>query len=165
MASRGSHLVVVWRELMEQLFDAIFLSWAVHVGHPVLRQRAVVMINLHTHTRARARMTTLRTGTCTPQTHCCQLPFVSSVKPNCLFRPFLLKHQKEVTTKERRATSSGGADPGVWRLLKNKIKGVIFARIQIITLAREGVYMCVCGGRGCAQARKRALIHRTKGET
>lgn len=50
VASRGSHLVVVWGELMEQLFDAVFLSWAVHVGHLVLRQRAVVMINLHAHT-------------------------------------------------------------------------------------------------------------------
>lgn len=104
VASRGSHLVVVWRELMEQLFDAVFFSWTVHVGHLVLRQRAVVMINLHTHTHT--RMTTLKTVACTPQTHCSQLPFVSSVKPNRLFRPFLLKHQKEVTTKERRATSS-----------------------------------------------------------
>lgn len=48
VANRDSHLIVMWRELMEQLFDAVFLSWAVHIGHLVLRQRAVVMINLHT---------------------------------------------------------------------------------------------------------------------
>lgn len=41
-----SHLIVVGWELMEQLFDAIFLSWAVHVGHLVLGQRAVVLMNL-----------------------------------------------------------------------------------------------------------------------
>lgn len=41
-----SHLIVVGRELMEQLFDAVFLSWAVHVGHLVLRQGAVVLMNL-----------------------------------------------------------------------------------------------------------------------
>lgn len=32
----GTHLVVMWWELMEQLFDAVFLSLAVHIGHFVL---------------------------------------------------------------------------------------------------------------------------------
>lgn len=41
-----SHLIVMGRELMEQLLDAVFLSWAVHVGHLVLRQGAVVVMNL-----------------------------------------------------------------------------------------------------------------------
>lgn len=36
---------------MEQLFDAVFLSRAVDVGHLVLRQGAVVLMNL-TETRA-----------------------------------------------------------------------------------------------------------------
>lgn len=31
---------------MEQLLDAVLLSWAVHVGHLVLRQGAVVLMNL-----------------------------------------------------------------------------------------------------------------------
>lgn len=44
--SLDSHLIVVWWELMEQLFNAIFLSWAVHIGHLVLRQGAVVLMNL-----------------------------------------------------------------------------------------------------------------------
>ena len=44
--SLDSHLIVVGRELMEQLFDAVFLSWAVHIGHLVLRQGAVVLMNL-----------------------------------------------------------------------------------------------------------------------
>lgn len=44
--SLDSHLIVVGWELMEQLFNAIFLSWAVHVGHLVLRQGAVVLMNL-----------------------------------------------------------------------------------------------------------------------
>lgn len=96
VASRGSHLVVVWRELMEQLFDAVFLSWAVDVGHLVLRQRAVVMINLHTQTHADDD-TELLHVLFRPKVVSCL--FVSSVKPNRLFRPFLLKHQKEVTTK------------------------------------------------------------------
>lgn len=41
-----SHLIVMGRELMEQLFDAVFLSWAVHIGHLVLRQGAVVLMDL-----------------------------------------------------------------------------------------------------------------------
>lgn len=41
-----AHLVVVGRELMEQLLDAVLLSGAVHVGHLVLRQGAVVLMNL-----------------------------------------------------------------------------------------------------------------------
>lgn len=45
-AGLDSHLIVVGRELMEQLFDAVFLSWAVHIGHLVLRQGAVVLMNL-----------------------------------------------------------------------------------------------------------------------
>ena len=44
--SVDSHLIVVGRELVEQLFDAVFLSWAVHIGHLVLRQGAVVLMNL-----------------------------------------------------------------------------------------------------------------------
>lgn len=44
--SLNSHLIVVRRELMEQLFDAVFLSWAVHIGYLVLRQGAVVLMNL-----------------------------------------------------------------------------------------------------------------------
>lgn len=44
--SLDSHLIVVGWELVEQLFDAIFLSWAVHIGHLVLRQGAVVLMNL-----------------------------------------------------------------------------------------------------------------------
>lgn len=36
VCERKTHLIVVRRELMEQLFDAIFLSWAVHIGHLVL---------------------------------------------------------------------------------------------------------------------------------
>lgn len=31
------HLVVVWGQLVNQLFDAVLLSWAVHIRHPVLR--------------------------------------------------------------------------------------------------------------------------------
>lgn len=41
-----AYLIVMGRELMEQLFDAVFLSWAVHVGHLVLRQGTVVVMNL-----------------------------------------------------------------------------------------------------------------------
>ena len=41
-----AHLIVMGRELMEQLFDAVFLSWAVHIGHLVLGQGAVVLMNL-----------------------------------------------------------------------------------------------------------------------
>lgn len=48
-----SHLIVVGRELVEQLFDAIFLSWAVHIGHLVLRQGAVVQMNLSKRQRRR----------------------------------------------------------------------------------------------------------------
>lgn len=44
--SLDSHLIVMGWELMEQLFDAVFLSWAVHIGHLVLGQRAVVLMNL-----------------------------------------------------------------------------------------------------------------------
>lgn len=44
--SLNSHLIVVRRELMEQLFDAVFLSWAVHIGYLVLRQGAVVLMDL-----------------------------------------------------------------------------------------------------------------------
>lgn len=49
--SLDSHLIVVGRELMEQLFDAVFLSWAVHIGHLVLRQGAVVLMNLSNRQR------------------------------------------------------------------------------------------------------------------
>lgn len=41
-----SHLIVVGWELMEKLFDAVLLSWAVHVGHLVLGQGVVVQMNL-----------------------------------------------------------------------------------------------------------------------
>lgn len=51
--SLDAHLIVMGRELMEQLFDAIFLSWAVHIGHLVLGQGAVVLMNL---TRERRRV-------------------------------------------------------------------------------------------------------------
>ena len=51
--SLDAHLIVMGRELMEQLFDAVFLSWAVHIGHLVLRQGAVVLMNL---TRERRRV-------------------------------------------------------------------------------------------------------------
>lgn len=46
-----SHLIVVGWELMEQLFDAVFLSWAVHIGHLVLGQGAVVLMNLRRRQR------------------------------------------------------------------------------------------------------------------
>lgn len=49
------HLIVVRWELMEQLFDAVFLPWAVHVGHLVLRQGAVVLMNLGETERRRRR--------------------------------------------------------------------------------------------------------------
>lgn len=45
-AGSDSHLIVVGWKLIEQLFDALFLSWAVHIGHLVLRQGAVVLMNL-----------------------------------------------------------------------------------------------------------------------
>lgn len=49
--SLDSHLIVVGRELMEQLLDAVFLSWAVHIGHLVLRQGAVVLMDLRQRQR------------------------------------------------------------------------------------------------------------------
>lgn len=50
-ASVWTHLIVVGRELIEQLFDPVFLPWAVHVGHLVLRQGAVVLMNLRERQR------------------------------------------------------------------------------------------------------------------
>lgn len=44
--SLDSHLIVMGRELMEQLFDAVFLPWTVHIGHLVLGQGAVVLMYL-----------------------------------------------------------------------------------------------------------------------
>lgn len=55
-----SHLIVVGGQLMEQLFDAVFLSRAVHVGHLVLGQGAVVLMNLRR--RGRERSNTWKLG-------------------------------------------------------------------------------------------------------
>lgn len=52
-----SHLIVMGRELIEQLFDPVFLPWAVHIGHLVLGQGAVVLMNLRERRRGRVRMT------------------------------------------------------------------------------------------------------------
>lgn len=52
-AALDSHLIVVGWKLIEQLFDAVFLSWAVHIGHLVLRQGAVVLMNLRKRQRHR----------------------------------------------------------------------------------------------------------------
>lgn len=59
--SLDSHLIVVGRELMEQLFNAIFLSWAVHIGHLVLRQGAVVLMNLSKRQKMRVMKNILAT--------------------------------------------------------------------------------------------------------
>lgn len=58
-----AHLVVVGRELMEQLLDAVLLSRAVHVGHLVLRQGAVVLMNLReTKTQTSGRFCSVSRG-------------------------------------------------------------------------------------------------------
>ena len=46
-----SHLIVVGRELMEQLLDAVLLSWTVHIRHLVLRQAVVVLMDLRKTSR------------------------------------------------------------------------------------------------------------------
>lgn len=66
--SVDSHLIVMGRELMEQLFDAVFLSWAVHIGHLVLRQGAVVLMNLSETQRQREDETDEQQQTCNMST-------------------------------------------------------------------------------------------------
>lgn len=41
-----SHLIVVRRQLAEELLDSVFLARAVHIGHLVLREGAVVSLHL-----------------------------------------------------------------------------------------------------------------------
>lgn len=63
-----SYLIVVRRQLMEQLFDAVFLSRAVHIGHLVLWQGAVVLMNL-----SRRHSDVEQKHTCKMITSCSQL--------------------------------------------------------------------------------------------
>lgn len=42
----ATNLIVVWWQLVQELLYARFFSWAVDVGHLVLRQAAVVLVHL-----------------------------------------------------------------------------------------------------------------------
>lgn len=68
--SLDSHLIVVGRELMEQLFDAVFLSRAVHIGHLVLRQGAVVLMDLSEGQRERGELKKNTHATCKQADKC-----------------------------------------------------------------------------------------------
>lgn len=41
-----SYLIVMGRQLIQELFDAVFLSWAVNVGNLILRQAGEVQLDL-----------------------------------------------------------------------------------------------------------------------
>lgn len=47
------YLAVVGWKLVQQLLDPVSLPWAVHVRHPVLRQAAEVLVDLHEERRTR----------------------------------------------------------------------------------------------------------------